>query len=124
MRVAQVTLRNASEYEKKCRRVDRAALAAEHEIVESTRGADIVHVYGAGVRRPRLWSRTVPITPLCHPERSEGPGGTGGAQTLPPRSLATLGMTRRAFVPEAVEEQYFAPVATEETSIGVFVRPS
>src|SRR5205814_1136696 len=30
---------------------------------------------------------------LCHPERSEGPGGTGGAQALPPRSLATLGMT-------------------------------
>jgi len=31
--------------------------------------------------------------PICHPERSEGPGGAGGAQTLPPRSLATLGMT-------------------------------
>src|SRR6266498_3371902 len=30
----------------------------------------------------------------CHPERSEGPGGAGGAQTLPPRSLATLGMTK------------------------------
>jgi len=25
---------------------------------------------------------------ICHPERSEGPGGSGGAQILPPRSLA------------------------------------
>ncbi|HEV2722050.1 MAG TPA: glycosyltransferase [Thermoanaerobaculia bacterium] len=101
MRVAQVTLRNASEYEKKCRRVDRVALAAEHEIVESERDADVVHVYGAGVRRPRLWSRTAAITPL--------------------RFLATLAMT---FVPEAVEEQYFAQSATAAAAVGVFVRPS
>ncbi len=35
-------------------------------------------------------------TSLCHPERSEGPGGAGGAVLVPPappRSLATLGMT-------------------------------
>jgi len=36
--------------------------------------------------------------PMCHPERSEGPGGRGGARTLPPRSLATLGMTGPALV--------------------------
>jgi hypothetical protein len=30
---------------------------------------------------------------LCHPEHSEGPGGAGGAQTLPSRPLATLGVT-------------------------------
>ena len=64
MRIAQIVPRNASEYEKKCQRVDRAALAAEHEIVDVERGADIVHVYGSGVRRPRLWSRAVPVTPL------------------------------------------------------------
>ena len=38
---------------------------------------------------------------VCHPERSEGPGGTGGAKinvrsARSPRSLVTLGMTRRA----------------------------
>ena len=98
MRVAQVTLRNASEYEKKCRRVDRAALAAEHEIVDSERGADVVHVYGAGVRRPRFWSRVVPITPLKD--------------------------ARETFVPEAIEEHYFAQNTSETTAIGVFVRPS
>src|SRR6266542_1179702 len=40
-----------------------------------------------------LTNSVIPV--LCHPERSEGPGGTGGAQTLPPRFLATLGMTSR-----------------------------
>jgi len=30
---------------------------------------------------------------FCHPERREGPGGAGGAPTLPPRPLATLGVT-------------------------------
>ena len=38
---------------------------------------------------------------MCHPERSEGPGRDGGSKvrpsaTVPPRSLATLGMTAAA----------------------------
>ena len=75
MRIAQIVPRNASEYEKKCRRVDRVALAAEHEIVDVERGADIVHVYGSGVRRPRLWSRAVPVTPLQNEGgRAQGAG--------------------------------------------------
>jgi hypothetical protein len=98
MRIAQIVPRNASEYEKKCQRVDRVALAAEHEIVDIERGADVVHVYGSGVRRPRLWSRAVPVTPL---KDSHG-----------------------EFVPEAVEEQYFAQTATSGIAIGVFLRPS
>jgi hypothetical protein len=98
MRVAQITLRDASEYEKKCRRVDAVALAAEHEVVESPRGADVVHVYGAGVRRPRFWSCVVPITPLKD--------------------------VKETFIPEAVEEQYFAHAATVGAGVGVFVRRS
>src|SRR5439155_24207542 len=46
MRIAQIVPRNASEYEKKCQRVDRVALAAEHEIVADEQSADVVHVYG------------------------------------------------------------------------------
>jgi len=98
MRVAQITLRHATEYEKKCRRVDRVALAAEHEIVESPRGADVVHVYGAGVRRPRFWSRVVPVTPLKDAQQT--------------------------FIPEAIEEQYFAQDAPAGTGVGVYVRRS
>jgi len=104
MRVAQITLRNASEYEKKCRRVDRAALAAEHEIVENERDADIVHVYGSGVRRPR---RRFSI-----------------AAAWPPHSITPLKDGHGTFVPEAVEEQYFAQTASAAIAIGVFVRPS
>jgi len=98
MRIAQATARNASEYETKCRRVDRVALAAEHEIVENERGADVVHVYGAGVRRPRFWSRVVPVTPLKDAQET--------------------------FIPEAIEEQYFAHDATAGVGVGVFVRRS
>src|ERR1051325_3580608 len=98
MRVAQITLRGASQYERKCRRVDRVALAAaEHEVVESERDADIVHVYGSGVRRPRRrWF-----------ER---------AAARPPHSTASI--------PDAVEEQYFAPDAPVGAGVGVFVRAS
>ena len=97
MRVAQFTASNASEYEKKCRRVDRAALAAEHEIVENERDADIVHIYGSGVRRPRRRWFSI-------------------AAAWPPHSTK--------FIPEAVEEQYFAHGASAGNGIGVFVRPS
>lgn len=105
MRVAQITLRNASEYEKKCRRVDEAALAAEHEIVETERDADIVHVYGSGVRRPRRRWFSI-------------------AAARPPHSTTPLKDSLGAFVPEAIEEQYFAPAATDRIAVGVFLRPS
>ena len=105
MRVAQITLPSASEYEKKCRRVDRVALAAEHELVERERDADIVHVYGSGVRRPRR--RWFDI-----------------AAARPPHSTSPLKDSSATFIPEAVEEQYFAQSATMGSGVGVFVRPS
>src|ERR1041385_3047412 len=125
MRVAQITLRNASEYERKCRRVDRVALAGEHEIVEDERGADIVHVYGAGVRRPRLWSKTVRITPL----QDEGRGAQGaGRRWLPSREHrlrpAPCALRPVEYIPEAVEEQYLAHDARAGSGVGVFVRLS
>src|SRR4051794_10211758 len=118
MRVAQITLPNASEYEKKSRRVDRVALAAEHELVE--RGAEIVHVYGAGVRRARRWSKTVPITPLRGGQALLPVlGGSGGQARVP-----VLHGPDAEFIPEAVEEQYFAHSAKDGSGVGVFVRPS
>src|ERR1043166_8336628 len=105
MRVAQITLRGASEYEKKCRRVDAVALAAEHEIVENERDADIVHVYGSGVRRPRRrWFEI--------------------AAARPPHSTTPLKDVKETFIPEAVEEQYLAHDATAGAGVGVFIRRS
>jgi hypothetical protein len=120
MRIAQIVPRNASEYERKSQRVDAAALSAEHELVDSEKDADIVHVYGSGVRRPRFWSRAVPITPL-----------SGGQALLPVlggrEGQARVPVLHRAlgeFVPEAVEEHYFAHSTTSGAGVGVFVRPS
>lgn len=53
MRIAQVVLPTASQYERKCQRVDAAALAGRHEVVtiplEAVRGsaADVVHIYAS-----------------------------------------------------------------------------
>src|SRR5207248_11018162 len=98
MRVAQITLPNASEYEKKSRRVGRAALAAEQELVESERDADIVHVYGSGVRRPRR--RWFDI-----------------AAARPPHSTSPLKDSSATYIPEAVEEQYFAHSAKDGSGV-------
>lgn len=104
MRIAQVIARNASQYERKCQRVDRAALAGEHELVEVERDADIVHIYGSGVRRPRRrWFEI--------------------AAARPPHSTSPLRETSAEFIPEAVEEQYFASTAISGIGVGVFLRP-
>jgi len=54
MRIAQVILPAASEYERKSQRIDRASLAGSHEVVVVTPGearasrADVAHVYATG----------------------------------------------------------------------------
>jgi len=100
MRIAQLLLDNASEYERKCQRVDFAALSSEHDVqrFDSTRrvrGFDVVHVYGA---LPRLtWLRVPRVVEREHPE-----------------------------LPEAVEEAYFAAGMDlhDTQTAGVFVRKS
>jgi len=105
VRIAQIVPSNASEYEKKSQRVDRAGLAAEHEFVDDERGADIVHVYGSGVRRPRR--RWFPI-----------------AAAWPPHSTTPLKEAAGEYIPEAIEEQYFAHSTGGGIGVGVFLRPS
>jgi hypothetical protein len=66
MRIAQIILPTASEYERKCQRVDRAALAERHEVavvsLEEARGtrAQVAHVYASG-ELPRMAFRRFPI---------------------------------------------------------------
>ena len=54
MRIAQIILPGASEYERKCQRVDQAALAESHDVVVVTlgevraSGAEVAHVYARG----------------------------------------------------------------------------
>lgn len=96
MRIAQIVLAAASEFEKKCQRVDFAALSASHEvIVGSTEGAEIAHVYGNGdvrdLKIPFVASRQ-PVTRKFSLRRPQQPAAIVGFED----------------VPEAVEETYFA----------------
>lgn len=118
MRIAQIILDGASEYERKCQRVDYAALSTSHDVVvasvdEAARsGADVAHVYASGelpraafagfpipyvssVAMPsRRWSLRRPVAPraVVSPLAPKN----GGSETL---------------LPEAVEELYrdYAP---------------
>ncbi len=83
MIVAQILLRNATEYERKCQRVDYAGLSADHQVsvyddAGEVTAADVAHVYGQLGRR---WFRPLRVP---HVE------------------------SRQADLPEAVEEVYFA----------------
>lgn len=100
MRIAQILLANATAYERKCQRVDFAALSAEHDVTlfdraRGVRGFDVAHVYGALSRLS--WLRVPHVV-----EREESD------------------------LPEAVEERYFdAPKDFHPTqTVGVFVRPA
>ena len=82
MIVAQILLPNATTYERKCQRVDYAGLSADHQVsvydeAGKVTAADVAHVYGQLRRR---WFR-----PL----------------------LVSYVESRRADLPEAVEERYF-----------------
>jgi Glycosyl transferases group 1 len=126
MRIAQVVLPTASEYERKSQRVDRAAFEGRHEVVVvpleevGKSGAEVAHIYasgelprsefvhfpvpyvsGAAMRKTR-WSFRRPVEP---------------AHVLTPFE-----------VPEAVEDDYFGGIAAASRRtpklVGAFVRPS
>jgi len=54
MRIAQIIFPNASQYERKCQRADRDALAGAHDVIVATveeartSAADVAHVYATG----------------------------------------------------------------------------
>ena len=128
MRIAQIVLPNASEYERKSQRVDHAALAEKHEVlvvpiedVADVR-ADIAHVYAGGelpsapfvgfpgsylssaALRPSRWSWRKPVAPSL--------------------IVSPLGGEP---VPEAVEDRYFSESVARDSAvkiIGSFDRPS
>lgn len=128
MRIAQVVLPGASEYERKSQRIDAAVLDGRHEVVlvppEAVRdcGAQVAHVYATG---------ELPRAPFLR---------------FPVPYLSTAGLKKRRWswrkpvepgyvttpfeVPEAVEDRYFEPSAAPRSRdgrlkvIGSFVRTS
>lgn len=104
MRIAQILLPSASEYERKSQRADFAALSGEHEVVLATpadaQNADIAHVYATGelpsapfvgFRIPYVSSAGVKVSRWSL------------RKPVPPRQVLTP-----QSVPEVVEDIYYA----------------
>ena len=121
MLIAQIVLPGASAYERKCQRVDFAALSGGHEIVvasdvHAVPAADLAHVYGPSPlpARPFIGFPT-PYVASSAPARRR----FARRQPVAPRVVTNL--------PEAVEEPYFAfhanAAAHAVRRIGSFARP-
>jgi glycosyltransferase involved in cell wall biosynthesis len=121
MRILQIMLPGASEFEKKCQRIDFASLSPKHEVmvVTSTRDtplADVAHIYGPVPLPPGpLVGFTTPYV----------------ASSAPARPRLSLRRPSQPLIivsaPEAVEEIYFAPSANRRppsNTLGSFARPS
>jgi hypothetical protein len=131
MRIAQIVLPGASEYERKSQRADQAALSERHEVtVESIETisdvrADVAHVYANG----ELPAAAFVGFPLPYVASSDiRPSRWRWRQPVRPRFVASpLGADP---VPEVVEECYFAAAnsrAERQSSqkiVGSFGRPS
>ena len=98
MRIAQIILPDASQYERKSQRADRAALEGRYEFVDDVRKSDFAHVYGGG-ELPRGLRVPVPFVSSAAMTRSRWPwrGGTEPVRVVSWRE-----------VPEVVEDAYFA----------------
>lgn len=103
MRIAQIVMSDATAYERKCQRVDFAALAPAHEVavvpLAEAAGFDVAHVY-AGAELPAREFRSFPIPYVASVDlrRSRWPFG----KPVAPGYVASPDV-----VPEAVEERYF-----------------
>ena len=125
MRIAQIILSGASAYDRKCQRVDHAALSGAHEVTVATvaeagrSGAQVAHVYGPPapadfVRFPLPYVAGAGFPPSRWSFR----------KPVPPR--AVVSPVGENAVPEAVEEQWFdhgrAPLARDVKIIASFAR--
>lgn len=141
MRIVQLVLDSASQYERKSQRVDFAALSAEHEVTvagaETFRpaGADVVHVYASAPLPPGLF-RGVSVPCVSSAGLASGrwrPGWmmarpTATAVIVSPLADEEAGLSR--LLPEAVEEGYWEWKETSTSGkdgrkqIGSYGRPS
>lgn len=122
MRIAQVILPAASQYERKSQRADRAALAARHEVVGDPGNADVAHVYTTGeLPRSPFLNFPVPYVASARVARSRW----SFRQPKEPGHVVTW-----ENLPEVVEDRYFDARGggrdreREERVVGSFRRPS
>ncbi|HEV7240507.1 MAG TPA: glycosyltransferase [Thermoanaerobaculia bacterium] len=100
MRIAQIVLPDASEYERKSQRADRIALAERHQVVEDVGNADVAHVY-AGVELPRATFVGFPV-----PYVASAPMAKSRWSWRKPAEPSTVVTPEN--LPEVVEDSYFS----------------
>ena len=109
MRIAQIVLPGASEYERKSQRADQAALSERHEVIvvaiDAVRGlqADVAHVYADG-DLPAAAFVGFPI-PYVASSDSRKSRWTWKRPVPPVRVVSPLAEDP---LPEVVEEAYFS----------------
>ena len=118
MRIAQIILPDASQYERKSQRADRAALEGRFEFVEEWGKSDLAHVY-AGSKLPSDLRLPVPYVSSAAMPRSRWPWR---------RSPEPARVVTWRELPEVVEDVYFTREPREERAgpkmIGSFHRTS
>ena len=136
MRIVQIVVAGAGEFEKKSQRIDFASLSTNHEVIvaaiHDAPDADIAHVYGPVPRSIRLTMPYVASTEPAHSRFSfrrvvQPAAILCSAAAMPPLSRQQSGSMAAALqiVPEAVEDIYFTPVASPGRNIiGTFARAS
>jgi hypothetical protein len=128
MRVAQIVLPNASEYERKSQRADHAVLSERHEVtvvpLESVADvdADLAHVY-AGEELPAAAFIRFPL-----PYVSSAPlRSSRWSWRKPAAPRAIVSPLGEEPLPEVVEERYFVDAVPRDSAVkivGSFDRPS
>jgi hypothetical protein len=117
--IAQLVLPGASEYERKSQRIDFASLSAEHDVrIGEADDADLIHVYAPDDMRVDV--KLLPYVSNVHPRRRRF------RRTAQPEHVITpLKDAANAFIPEAVDEKYFASVEKlpGRPTVGTFARP-
>jgi hypothetical protein len=131
MRIAQIVLPGASEYERKSQRADHAALSERHEVIvgpiEAVRDlqADVAHVYATGDLPAAAFVRfPFPYVASSDVRKSRWQW----RHPVPPRRVVSP--LAEEPLPEVVEEEYFSVAATRRTDsqdrkiVGSFGRAS
>jgi hypothetical protein len=118
MRIAQLVLPSASEYERKCARVDAAAFAVTTDLA----AADVVHVYASGeLAAGDVRQLTLPYLATAALKPSRWPFGRVRAPAI---VVSPVPEPARELLPEAVEDAYFVPrqppTANRQPVIGTF----
>ncbi len=110
MRIAQLVLPDSSSYERKCQRLDAAALAPRHEVVliadpREAAGFDLAHVYGPRELPPAMFAG-FPVAYVASGDVHK-PRFSFRAPVEPDYVLSPVEGDDLTLLPEAVADEYF-----------------